>query len=72
MTTEVDPEFLLKSKRVGNTLVELCEERGQDYFGPEPLIGYSLEVNNTSIMLFAPEDRAKAETAYKRLIYALS
>ena len=35
-------------------------------------IGYSLEVNNTRVMLFAPEDRDKAWKAYYRLIYALS
>ena len=53
------------TETVGDVLVELCEE-------PDGYDGYSLEVNNTRIMLFATEDRAKAWKAYERLIYALS
>jgi hypothetical protein len=89
MTTEVetvDLEFLLDShrmvknvlplilsKRVGDTLVELCKQ--SDFFCPprdRPMLGYSLEVNNFQVMFFPLEDRDKAWEAYERLIYALS
>ena len=59
-------------KRVGDVLVELCEEKGQDYFGPEPVIGYSLSVNGTLVMFFLEKDHAIAKKAYESLIYALS
>jgi hypothetical protein len=59
-------------KRVGDVLVELCEEKGPDYFDPDPLIGYSLAVNNFEVMFFPAKDHAIAQKAYERLIYALS
>ena len=75
MTTEVetvDLEFLGKLpnspwRRVGDVFVEL-----RLLPGSRGLTGYSLEVNNARIMLFALEDRDEAWKAYKRLIYALS
>jgi hypothetical protein len=61
-------------KRVGDVLVELCEERTVRTNGEweYTLLGYSLEVNNTLIMFFPAKDHAIAQEAYERLIYALS
>jgi hypothetical protein len=57
-------------KRVGDVLVELCEERSGEW--EYTLLGYSLEVNNFQVMFFRTKDHAIAQKAYERLIYALS
>ena len=62
MTTEVETVSKFTWKRIGKTIIELCEG----------LTGYALEVNTTQVMFFPLEDRDKAWKAYYRLIYALS
>jgi hypothetical protein len=61
-------------KRVGDVLVELCEERSGEWGHTlsGPLLGYSLDVNNFRVMFFPAKDHALAQKAYERLIYALS
>ncbi len=61
-------------KRVGDVLVELCEERSGEweYTLSGPLLGYSLDVNNFQVMFFPAKDHAIAQKAYERLIHALS
>jgi hypothetical protein len=54
---------------VGDVLVGLYAERGSGM--SEPLIGYSLDVNNFRVMFFPAKDHALAQKAYERLIHAL-